>query len=111
MFKEVVTPLRRGRERQYQMRDQFESIRKGEARSRELQEQLEIAVDASELGTFHCDMPLDKIVWNARCKAHFWLPQDAEIDFDLFYSILHPDDRETHTRGDSGLCIRGQGVR
>ena len=52
----------RGRERQYQMRDQFESIRKGEVRSRELQEQLEIAVDASELGTFHCDMPLDKIV-------------------------------------------------
>jgi hypothetical protein len=50
----------RGRERQYQMRDQFESIRKGEMRSRELLEQLEIAVDASELGTFHCEMPLDK---------------------------------------------------
>jgi len=96
----------RGRERQYQMRDQFESIRKGEMRSRELQEQLEIAVDASELGTFHCDMPLDKIVWNARCKAHFWLPQDAEIDFDLFYSILHPDDRE-RTREAIAACVYG----
>jgi len=85
----------RGRERQYQMRDQFESIRKGE-----------IAVDASELGTFHCDMPLDKIVWNARCKAHFWLPQDAEIDFDLFYSILHPDDRE-RTREAIEACVYG----
>ena len=96
----------RGRERQYQMRDQFESIRKGEMRSRELQEQLEIAVDASELGTFHCDIPLDKIVWNARCKAHFWLPQDAEIDFHLFYSILHPDDRE-RTREAIAACIYG----
>ena len=96
----------RGRERQYQMRDQFESIRKGEMRSRELQEQLEIAIDASELGTFHCDMPLDKIVWNARCKAHFWLPQDAEIDFDLFYSILHPDDRE-RTREAIAACVYG----
>jgi signal transduction histidine kinase/FixJ family two-component response regulator len=96
----------RGRERQYQMRDQFGSIRKGEVRSRELQEQLEIAVDASELGTFHCDMPLDKIVWNARCKAHFWLPQEAEIDFDLFYSILHPDDRQ-RTREAIAACVYG----
>jgi signal transduction histidine kinase/CheY-like chemotaxis protein len=96
----------RGRERQYQMRDQFESIREGEVRSRELQEQLEIAVDASELGTFHCDMPLDKIVWNARCKAHFWLPPEAEIDFDLFYSILHPDDRE-RTREAIAACVHG----
>jgi PAS domain S-box-containing protein len=96
----------RGRERQYQMRDQFESIREGEVRSRELQEQLEIAVDASELGTFHCDMPLDKIVWNARCKAHFWLRQEAEIDFDLFYSILHPDDRE-RTREAIAACVYG----
>jgi PAS domain S-box-containing protein len=96
----------RGRERQYQMRDQFESIRQGEMRSRELQEQLEIAIDASELGTFHCDIPLDKIVWNARCKAHFWLAQDAEIDFDLFYSILHPDDRE-RTREAIAACVYG----
>jgi signal transduction histidine kinase len=73
---------------------------------RELQEQLEIAIDASELGTFHCDMPLDKIVWNARCKTHFWLPQDAEIDFDLFYSILHPDDRE-RTREAIEACVYG----
>jgi signal transduction histidine kinase/CheY-like chemotaxis protein len=99
----------RGRERQYQMRDQFESIRKGEVRSRELQEQLEIAVDASELGTFHCDMPLDKIVWNARCKAHFWLPPEAEVDFDLFYSILHPDDRE-RTREAIAACVYGRKV-
>ncbi len=65
-----------------------------ELRARQLQEQLEIAIDASELGTFHCEMPLGRIVWNDRCKEHFWLEPDAEIDFDLFYSILHPDDRE-----------------
>jgi signal transduction histidine kinase/DNA-binding response OmpR family regulator len=96
----------RARERQYQIRDQFESIRKGEVHSRELQQQLEIAVDASELGTFHCEIPLDKIVWNARCKAHFWLPPEAEVDFDLFYSILHPDDRE-RTREAVEACVQG----
>ena len=31
----------------------------------------------------------------------FWLPPDAEIDFDLFYSILHPDDREHRSAGPS----------
>src|ERR1700759_2499431 len=96
----------RARERQYQIRDQFESIRKGELRSRQLQQQLELAIDASELGTFHCGMPLDKIVWNARCKAHFWLPPEAEIDFALFYSVLHPDDR-ARTREAIEACVYG----
>ncbi len=84
----------RGRDRQYQIRDQFIAISRAEAKARELQEQLEIALDASELGTFHCPMPLGEIIWNQRCKAHFFLPPDAKIDFDLFYDRLHPDDRE-----------------
>jgi PAS domain S-box-containing protein len=97
----------RGRERQYQMRDQIQAIRQAEATSRELQRLLEIAVEASELGTFHCDMPLRHILWNERCKAHFWLSPDAEIDFDLFYSILHPDDRE-RTREAVEACVYGR---
>jgi len=84
----------RGRERQYQIRNQFESIRRAEAEANELRRQLEAAIDASEVGTFHCEIPLGKIVWNQRCKRMFWLEPDAEVDFDLFYSILHPDDRE-----------------
>jgi signal transduction histidine kinase/FixJ family two-component response regulator len=64
------------------------------ARILDLQAKLAEALEASELGTFYCAMPLDKIIWNDQCKAHFWLPPEAEIDFDRFYSILHPDDRE-----------------
>ena len=45
------------------------------------------------------------IVWNAKCKEHFWLPEDAEIDFDLFYSILHDEDRERSARPSSGQCF------
>ena len=105
----VVSALQtaiRGRVRQYQIRDQIESIGRAEATSRELQRQLEIAVNASELGTFHCEMPLRRIVWNEQCKRHFWLPTDAEVDFDLFYSILHPDDREP-TRKAVEACVHG----
>ena len=34
------------------------------------------------------------IEWNAKCKEHFWLPPDAEVDFDRFYSLIHDDDRD-----------------
>lgn len=99
----------RGRARQYQIRDQIELIRRAEANSNELRRQLEIAVNASELGTFHCEMPLGRIEWNAQCKAHFWLPPKAEINFQLFYSILHPEDRE-RTRQAVEECVGGGGV-
>ena len=89
----VLTAVR-GRLRQYHLREQFEIIRKAEVNARELQQQLEITIDASDLGTFHCPIPLGPVLWNDRCKAHFWLPSDAEIDLDLFYSRIHPDDRE-----------------
>ena len=85
----------RGRIRQFQIRDQIDAIRQAEQRARELQQQLELAVDASGLGTFHCELPEGKIFWNERGKAHFWLAPDAgDIDFDMFYSLLHPQDRE-----------------
>ena len=48
----------------------------------------------------------DRIVWNEQCKRHFWLPPEAEVDFDLFYSILHPDDRE-RTRQAVEACVYG----
>jgi PAS domain S-box-containing protein len=96
----------RGRERQYQIRDQIDSIRRAEADAVDLRRRLEVAIDASEVGTFHCSIPLGKIVWNTLCKRMFWLEPDAEVDFDLFYSILHPDDRE-RTRRAVEACVYG----
>ncbi len=60
---------------------------------RRSEEDLELAVSAARLGTFFCEWPLDKIYWNETCKAHFFLPPEADIDISLFYSRLHPDDR------------------
>ena len=69
-------------------------------------DRLDLAIKASELGTFYCDMPLDKIIWNDRCKEQFWLLPEAEVNFDLFYSIIHPDDRK-RTREAIEACIYG----
>ena len=83
----------RGRERQYQLREQLLAIRAEQTRSRQLQEELALAVNASGLGTFHWPLPAGNLDWNARCKELFWLPPDAEVTSERFYSIIHPDDR------------------
>src|SRR5258708_21067653 len=70
----AVQAALRGRERQYQIRDRILAFEAAERQSRQLQHQLELAVNASELGTFHCEMPLGRILFNERCKMHFWLP-------------------------------------
>jgi PAS domain S-box-containing protein len=60
----------------------------------ESEDRLALSVESAELGTFYCPMPMGPIIWNNKCKEHFWLPPDAEINFDLFYSILHNEDRQ-----------------
>lgn len=94
----------RARKKQYLTRHHMESLAKAEATARQLQQQLALAVDASQIGTFHCPFPLARIEWNDRCKAHFWLPSEAEIDIELFYSIIHPEDRE-RTRAAVTACV------
>jgi PAS domain S-box-containing protein len=56
--------------------------------------QLELALTAAELGTFYCPMPMGKIVWSDRCNEHFYQPPGTAMDFDQFYALLHPEDRE-----------------
>lgn len=70
-------------------------------------DRLDLAIKASELGTFYWKLPLDRIVWNDKCKEHFWLPPEAEVNFELFCSILHPDDRE-RTKEAVEACVYGR---
>ena len=70
------------------------------------QDALSLALDAADLGTFHCPMPLSRIFWNATCKQHFWLPPDAEVDIETFYACIHPEDRE-RTRAAIAGAIEG----
>ena len=78
--------------------------KKNEEARKKSEENLQLAVNGAHLGTFYCDVPFDKIIWNDLCKEHFFLPQDAEIDFDLFYARLHPEDRE-RTRQAIDQCM------
>jgi len=58
------------------------------------EERLAFSVEAAELGTFYCPMPLGPIICNTKGKEHYWLPADAELDFNRFYSTIHEEDRD-----------------
>jgi len=55
---------------------------------------LDLVVNSVDVGLWYCDLPFDRLVWNARVKEHFGLPPDADVTIGTFYERLHPDDRE-----------------
>ncbi|MGA3048532.1 MAG: ATP-binding protein [Terracidiphilus sp.] len=61
---------------------------------RDYRERFAFATEAAGIGYWFCNLPFDRLIWDERVKAHFWLPPDANVDIDLFYACLHPDDRE-----------------
>lgn len=65
-----------------------------EAVIEESEQRLHLALDSSDLGTWYCDLPFDKIRWDSTCKRHFGIAPDADVDLDRFFSLLHPEDRE-----------------
>lgn len=67
--------------------DLSDSLRDAEAR-------LLLAVEATGLGTWDYNLTTGKLLWSERCKAIFGLPPEAPIDYEIFLTLLHPEDRE-----------------
>ena len=61
---------------------------------RDHRERFAFATEAAQIGYWFCDLPFDRLIWDEQVKEHFSLPPDADVDIDLFYARLHPDDRE-----------------
>ncbi len=57
-------------------------------------ERFAFATEAAQIGYWFCDLPFDKLIWDHRVKEHFWLEPDADVDIQLFYERLHPEDRD-----------------
>ena len=57
-------------------------------------ERLDLVVNSGQIGLWYCDLPFDKLDWNAKVKEHFGLPPDTRVTIDTFFERLHPDDRE-----------------
>ncbi|MGA9672189.1 MAG: ATP-binding protein [Terracidiphilus sp.] len=61
---------------------------------RDFRERFAFATEAAQIGYWFCNLPFDRLIWDERVKEHFWLSPDANVDIELFYARLHPDDRE-----------------
>ncbi|MEO5782858.1 MAG: ATP-binding protein, partial [Ginsengibacter sp.] len=58
------------------------------------EEQLRIAIEGGELGTYDYYPQTGELRWSTKKKALFGLPPDAEVNYDIFLKGLHPDDKE-----------------
>ena len=61
----------------------------------ESEEQLRIAIEGGELGTFDFTPKADQLIWSAKTKEFFGLPPDAHVDYKTYLAALHPEDRGT----------------
>ncbi|WP_256326305.1 PAS domain S-box protein [Sphingomonas sp. NFR15] len=65
-----------------------------EARLRESEERLRLAVENAEVGFWDVDVIHDILTWPPRTKAMFGISADVPVTMDDFYNGLHPDDRD-----------------
>src|SRR6202012_6104792 len=63
----------------------------------ESKKELEIAIDAADLGTWDLNPSTYRFTSNGRLKEWFGLQRDEEIDLSKAISAMHEDDRKTVT--------------
>ncbi len=65
-----------------------------EAASQLDRERLAFVLDTTGVGLWMNSLPLGVLNWDDRTRALFFTPPDVEPTIDLFWSRVHPDDRE-----------------
>ncbi|GCE06965.1 PAS domain-containing sensor histidine kinase [Dictyobacter aurantiacus] len=61
--------------------------------------EIQLALRASGVGTWNWNLLTNELVWTDQKRALFGVPPGTPITYELFLSLLHPDDREiTHQR-------------
>lgn len=68
-----------------------------EARLRDSEERLRLAVENADVGFWDVDVINDLLIWPARTKAMFGISADVPVTMDDFFNGLHPDDRDMTT--------------
>ncbi|MCU0636675.1 MAG: PAS domain S-box protein, partial [Gemmatimonadaceae bacterium] len=61
---------------------------------RERTRQLDFTLASTGIGMWHNRLPLGDLTWDARTHELFFVPRDVTPTIDLFWSRLHPDDRD-----------------
>jgi PAS domain S-box-containing protein len=65
-----------------------------EEQLRRTEERLRLAVAAARLGVWYIDLPFHTVVCSPGIKEYLGIPTDTEVTVEMYYSAIHPDDRE-----------------
>jgi PAS domain S-box-containing protein len=77
----------------------------------ESEEQLRIAIEGGELGTYDFYPQTGVLMWSSKTKGLFGLPPDSEVNYDTFLKGIHPDDKErTYAANQKAMQIEFGGI-
>ena len=65
--------------------------------SREKDEQLQLAAECADMGTWEWNLSNDEFTWSERCRQMFGVAGEPKMTFQRFLETIHSDDRERIT--------------
>ena len=68
--------------------------RSAEQNIRAAEERLRLAVESADLGTWDHDQMSGSWTCSGRCRTILGIASDADLDYNTFLSLIHPDDRK-----------------
>lgn len=92
-----ISPIRDGAGRVFAVGVVYRDVterKHAEQALREAEERLRTVLRATGVGLWLNEMPLEKLNWDARTRELFFMRPGEEATIDLFWSRLHPDDRD-----------------
>ncbi len=75
-----------------------DALRASEAKLREQEDRIRLAVESAEIGTFDFDPLTNERTWSDRTKVIFGLSPEADVRQLSFRELLHPDDQKRATQ-------------
>ncbi|MCI9878821.1 PAS domain-containing protein [Methylobacterium goesingense] len=78
--------------RWYGVVEDIHDRKRAEMRLQRREEQLRLATEAAEVGTWDLDPVADTLIWSDRTKAMFGLPPETPVTLGDFEAGLHPED-------------------
>jgi PAS domain S-box-containing protein len=94
LYQELQTYSQKLEQQNTQLKTEITKRQAAEEALQQSEERLRLAVESTELGTWDFNPITGVVQWSDRTKLLFGLPVEAEVDYSIFLSCLHPEDQE-----------------
>jgi PAS domain S-box-containing protein len=91
-------------ELEWRVKERTAELETSNARALKSEEQLRLATEAAEIGSWDVDNVTDTMFWPPRVKAMFGISPDVPVSMADFYAGLHPQDREATIAAYAAAC-------